>query len=174
MSTADGAANRLNGWGGNDELYGKAGNDVLIGGAGRDRLVGGGGADDLYGNLHDSGHYENVMSGDVFAFLSTSDSTVIGMDVIHDFNRGHIGAPGQPSEPGDRIDLSAIDANTAATGNQAFAFVGDQDFTAAGQVRYHFSGGNTYVAANIGGSLAAEFLLEIEGIVNLNASDFIL
>ena len=36
---------------------------------------------------------------------------------------------------GDRIDLSAIDAKTGQSGNQAFTFIGGNAFTGAGQVR---------------------------------------
>ncbi len=46
-------------------------------------------------------------------------------DVITDFIIGQ-----------DKIDLSGIDADLIATGDQTFAFTGSATFTAAGQVRY--------------------------------------
>jgi Ca2+-binding RTX toxin-like protein len=45
--SADGAANRLEGRGGDDTLYGQGGDDVLIGGAGNDHMDGGAGVDTL-------------------------------------------------------------------------------------------------------------------------------
>ena len=78
-------------------LQGLGGNDALVGGAGSDTLTGGTGADR-------------------FAYLLTGDSPTgaTTRDVIVDFSYSQ----------GDRIDLSAIDANAVASGNQAFAFKG--------------------------------------------------
>ena len=63
---------------------------------------------------------------DVFEYRKATDSTLTSMDVVTDF---------APSE-GDRIDLSAIDANELRQGNQAFTFIGKGDFSGkAGELR---------------------------------------
>ena len=86
--------NRLFGGDGNDVIDGKGGADVLIGGKGTDILTGGGNAD-------------------TFVFQSLTDSNgQFGTDRITDFTRGS-----------DKIDLSAIDANTTLAGDQAFVLV---------------------------------------------------
>ena len=82
----------------NDVLVGGAGNDTLIGGGGNDWLIGGAGADTLTGG---SGKAH-------FIYKSIHDSTNAAPDTIKDF---HVG---------DKIDLSAIDANTALAGHQSF------------------------------------------------------
>lgn len=108
----------LSGWAGNDTLYGGAGaehlqggtgNDLLSGGNGRDVLLGGGGNDTLYGGAG-ADRLAGGWGADTFIFDSPADSTVWsgGQDVIEDFRRGQ----------GDKIDLTGIDANLTATGDQ--------------------------------------------------------
>ncbi|TKB69385.1 MAG: hypothetical protein E8D52_10555 [Nitrospira sp.] len=88
-------ADTLIGNAGSNVLNGLAGNDLLTGGAGRDILTGGSGFD-------------------TFDYNAASDSPAsAGRDVITDFQGNGIFA-------GDRIDLSTIDANLFAFGNQAF------------------------------------------------------
>lgn len=88
------AANILDGGAGNDVLAGGAGNDILLGGAGSDTLKGEAG-------------------GDFFRFNALAETGVTPAlrDVIVDFNFSQ----------GDRINLSAIDANTTSPGNQSFS-----------------------------------------------------
>jgi len=109
-NTLNGTANNdvINGLGGNDTINGNAGNDTITGGTGRDLMTGGAGAD-------------------IFRYTSTVESgtTLNTRDTITDFQVGI-----------DIIDVSAIDANTRAGGNQAFTFIGTAAFTALGQVRY--------------------------------------
>ena len=149
----------LNGLGGNDTLSGAGGNDTLNGGAGNDRLTGGAGTD--------------LMSGgdgtDTFVFTANgqSSATAALRDIITDF------APAT-----DLIDLSGIDANSTAGGNQAFAFIGTAAFTAAGQVRYAYEtvGGVSYtvIQTNNNANLAADFSVALEGNLVLAASSFVL
>ncbi|WP_225771218.1 CHRD domain-containing protein [Inquilinus sp. Marseille-Q2685] len=110
-----GGVEQLFGSGFADQLTGNAGANGLWGDGGDDRLAGGAGADTLKGGA----------GADTFAYASTADSTVAaaGRDTINDFTAG------------DRIDLSAIDANGAGAGNTAFTF-GTGGFTGvAGQLR---------------------------------------
>jgi Ca2+-binding RTX toxin-like protein len=112
-----GGNDTLIGLGGNDTLDGNTGNDTLSGGAGLDHLIGGKGTDSLTGGA----------DADVFVFKATSETpSGAGRDVIQDFS--HL--------DGDHIDLSAIDANTTKSGNQAFHFV-DGDDLAQSFAAYH-------------------------------------
>ena len=94
---------------GNDILSGLGGNDALRGDAGADAL-GGGGADD--------------MSIAARRQRAPCNST---RDLILDFQVGR-----------DRIDLSAIDANTGRRGDQLRA-VGQAAFTAPGQLHWNYA-----------------------------------
>jgi serralysin len=84
---------------GNDRLFGVSGIAQIYGGAGNDRLEGGSGADQLFGGA----------GADSFRFTSIAD----GHDRIRDF----------ASAQHDVIDLSRIDANAKAAGDQGFHFV---------------------------------------------------
>ncbi|MGL4967881.1 MAG: calcium-binding protein [Inquilinus sp.] len=128
-------------------LQGWAGNDVLVGGRGADMLTGGAGADR-------------------FVYTGTADSPVgAGADRITDFSHAQ----------GDRIDLFAIDANTAAAGNQAFSFIGSALYTGiAGQLRYSVVGGVTTIAGDINGDEVSDFHIALTGAIALVAVDFVL
>jgi Ca2+-binding RTX toxin-like protein len=119
-----------------DTLSGNSGANLLVGGPGRDVLRGRGGRD-------------------VFSFWSVADSAVgARRDVVADFGSGV-----------DLIDLSAIDANTAAAGDQAFAYIGASPFSGApGQLR--FSGG--ILSGDVNGDKTADFEIELTGVVSLN------
>jgi serralysin len=143
---------------GADILLGNGGNDVLSGGSGNDKLTGGAGADTMT-----SGSGFNT-----FIFTALSDSTVAGTgrDTITDF-----------SSPSDDFDVSAIDANAVAVGNNAFtAFIGAAAFTGLGQIRAVQVGTNTLVQFNTTGSTAADMAILLENVTatTVNLSDFIL
>ncbi|MCC5656544.1 hypothetical protein LC608_06025 [Nostoc sp. XA010] len=141
----------VDGVAGNDYLYGKEDTDGLFGLGGNDLLNGGAGTDTLYGGD----------GNDVFQFDSVSDSQPgLLRDIIKDF-------VGNGNLPGDRIDLSSIDAYTTIKGDQAFTYIGTRAFTAAGQIRY-FGG---IVQGNIDSNLAANFEIKLEGSPLLVASD---
>jgi hypothetical protein len=94
----------------------EAGNDHLAGGIGSDTLTGGLGADILNGGA----------GSDRFDFnaIAESGKTATTRDSIADFT--HLA---------DDLDLSTIDARAGVAGNQAFTFIGDDAFTASGQIR---------------------------------------
>ncbi|MBO3762536.1 calcium-binding protein [Ciceribacter sp. L1K22] len=147
----------LRGSNGNDSLLGGTGNDRLEGGSGNDRLTGGTGADKLYGGT----------GADRFIFTALSHSTVSssGRDTIYDFSRGQ----------GDRIDLSAIDASTKSSGNQAFSFIGEKAFTGkAGELRTVNSGGDTFIYGDVNGDKSSDFAIRIDANIDLVKGDFIL
>ncbi len=125
----DDAANRLRGGAGADDIAGCGGADVLIGGRGRD----------------------------VFRFLAASDSGAGGRDLIA-AGDGAVAFEAPGAGVGDCIDLSAIDANLAVAGDQAFGFG-----TARGIGRLWLveSGDLTLVRANLDAKAGWDFELAI-------------
>ncbi|MFE0754808.1 calcium-binding protein [Inquilinus sp. NPDC058860] len=142
-----------------DSVYGGAGNDILYGDnsfvssfAGADRLTGGDGNDIMHGGGR----------GDRFIF---SQDDLGDVDTIKDFHRSE----------GDQIYLIGIDANTAQSGNQAFAFIGTAAYTGvAGQLRYVNTGVLTVVAGDVDGDKVSDFRIELTDAPGLIASDFVL
>ena len=107
----------------------------------------------------------NVMDGgggnDTFRFLSTSDAdgdTILGF------------------QPGDKIDLSGIDANTGTAGNQSFTLVAGSTLSGAAQLAVthetRADGDYTVVHGSIDGDSAAELRISIKGTHNLGNADF--
>jgi Ca2+-binding RTX toxin-like protein len=146
MLTGDGATNVLNGGGGNDRLNGAGGNDRLIGSTGVDRLTGGAGADRF---AFDDGH---------------SGATRTTADQILDFSHAQK----------DKIDLKGIDAIAGSGKDDAFHVIGAKAFSGnAGELRWTFKAGVTFVEGDTNGDGKADFALMVEG-DRLVANDFIL
>jgi Ca2+-binding RTX toxin-like protein len=141
---------------GGSKIYGGSGTDVLIAGSAQDILNGGGGGDAMYGGG----------GADRFVYLAVTDSTRVNNDVIHDFS----------SFEGDKIDLSAIDADTLLEGNQAFTFIDGAFCSRPGELRSQIdlSGpvASTYVYGDVDGDGVADFVLQILG-SGPQAADFI-
>ena len=166
---------RLVGGGGNDELLAGSGADALRGEAGHDRLLGQDGDDRIEGGFGDDtiagGLGADWISGgagaDLFVVAGLQESGVTAQTrgVIADFEVRT-----------DRIDLHSIDADAARAGNQAFEFIGARAFTAAGQVRVvqDAAGNRTFVEGNVAGNRIAEFQIELVGLHDLSAVDFLL
>lgn len=136
-------------------LKGGDGNDVIKGGAGADTLIGQGGADQLYGGT----------GNDTFVYQHLTDSTVAasGRDTIYDLTAG------------DKIDVSATDANKNVSGNQTFTFIGTGAFTgSAGQLRYDKQAADTYIYADVNGDKKADFEIHLTGSIALTKSFFVL
>lgn len=128
-------------------IWGGAGDDVIVGGAAADRINGGEGRDRLTGGAGD----------DVFDFdgLTDSGATVATADRITDFTAG------------DVIRLTAIDADTTLTGDQAFTFVGTDAFSGvAGELRAQVSGANTILFADADGDMTADFAVMLLGVTD--------
>ena len=137
----------------NDNLTGSSSADTLIGGDGDDTLTGAGGADILTGGA----------GADTITYNAITDSgtTVATADIIAGFSHGT-----------DMIDLSAIDANATAGGNQAFVFGGNNASFVDGQVTWEESGGNTIVRVDIANS-ANQMLFVLTGTgLSLTGTDF--
>ena len=107
----------------------------------------------------------NVMDGgggkDIFRFLSAQDADG---DTITGF------------QPGDRVDLSGMDADAGTAGKQSFTLVTAETFTARGQVMIvHESredGDYTVVIGNTTGDDGADFRISIKGSHALTGNDF--
>ncbi len=124
---------------GNLILIGGGGNDTLRAGGGSDVLIGGGGADSIAG----------FGGADTFRYDAASDSAPGRSDLIGDFRSGL-----------DKIDLSRVDANSAAAGNQAFSWIGAAAFSGvAGQLRAYDSGGYRWIAGDTDGDSDADILI---------------
>ncbi len=148
-------ADWFSGGGGADHLRGGIGNDVLKGGSGNDRLTGGRGRD-----------VETGGSGkDLFIFddRDTGASRKLA-DSILDFRGGL----------GDRLDLRLVDANAKARGDQKFAFIGEAEFTRAGQVRYEHTSRDTWVYLNTDADASAEATIRLNGVFDLHSKWFLL
>jgi len=146
-------ANGIVGNAGNNSIVGFGGNDILIGGGGRDTMAGGTGADDFH-----------------FDALSELGNTAATRDIITDFAVGI-----------DDLDFNTMDANSVLAGNQNFAFRATGAFTAAGQLRFVLidaagtANDMTVVQGNLDGNLSTvEFEVELRGLHNLTAGDFVL
>jgi Ca2+-binding RTX toxin-like protein len=162
----NGYANVLTGAGGNDRLYAGNGNDVLRGNDGNDVLDGDFGDDILVGgtglDTHSGGY-----GGDLFVWASENETglTPGTADVITDFNIAQ----------GDRIDLSGIDANAYANGDQAFTFIGNSPFSGTpGEINYVYAGGDTIIQLQTGTSADVEAVIRVAGIQVPDASWFAL
>src|SRR5215213_9383233 len=149
--------------GGHDLLHGI---ENLGGSYHDDRLAGDGGANRLDGNLG-----ADVLVGrggaDRFTYRHGQDSTAAAPDVIVDFKRAE----------GDRIDLSGIDLSDEGGGYGPFQFIGQKAFSGVDQVQVRFfkAGGDTVVEVNLTDATAgAEMTIEIDPLVNFQATDFVL
>jgi Ca2+-binding RTX toxin-like protein len=136
----------IDGGAGADTITGSAGADTIIGGAGADVLTGGAGAD-------------------VFRFDALLQSRAAdGIDRITDFVSGS-----------DRIQLSAIDANIALAGDQAFTFIGNAAFSGTrGELQVTSVGGDTYISADVDGNKSIDFQVVLTGTHDLSSADFVL
>jgi len=133
--------------------------DTLTGSGLADVLQGGGGTDTITGSA----------GIDTFKFVVTSDSSAAlsFSDVITDFVHGT-----------DKIDLSAIDANTGVDSDQAFAFVAPaNENTVANSVTWSEDVANARTILHIDndGDAAAEMQIVLHGTgLGLTDADFIL
>jgi Ca2+-binding RTX toxin-like protein len=139
-----------------DVLTGGTKNDTISGGAGNDTITGGKGGDNLTGGA----------GADHFVYLLTTDSTVAtkGQDVITDFSSAQV----------DKIDLSAIDANTLVSGDQAFTWSGSAFTHVAGQLIELTKTGGFLIEGDVNGDGKADFGIFVNGSTALGSGDFIL
>jgi serralysin len=133
-----------------NRIEGSDGDDTISGGGGRDGLVGGNGAD---------------------RFVFNAKSLGLGnLGEILDFQ----------VEGGDVMDVSAIDADAFAGGNQQFSFIGTGAFTGvAGQLRWSYFGNDPSrdisIQGDTDGNGAADLYIQLRSPISaLTADDFVL
>ena len=158
------------------------GNDLgnrLFGGAGSDQLKGGNGVDYLTG-----GSGDDFFIAEINASKLNSKTGPVSLDVIMDFTKG------------DKIDLAAIDANVAVSGDQAFNFGGSSANKAAADVTFKiydsvngaenalgididgvdgpssFTGPVTVVFGNVDGG-SSDFAIALIGVSGVTSTDFL-
>jgi Ca2+-binding RTX toxin-like protein len=137
-----------------DTLLGGAGDDLLRGGGGTDHLEGQAGRDTLYGGA----------DADRFVYRAVADSPADGRhDVIEDFRRAQ----------GDKVDLSAIDADATRPGNQSFTWIGTAPLTGLGQLHVDFTADEPIVEGSTAGA-APDLRIHIRGLFDVTSGDFIL
>jgi Ca2+-binding RTX toxin-like protein len=138
-------------------LTGNALANEIVGNVGANVIDGRGGADVLRG----------LGGADTFLWSSVNETglTQATADRIADFSFAQ----------GDLIDLSAIDADIVAAGNQAFTFIGTAAFSGApGELRYYHAGGSTYLEMQIGTAADVEGVIRLDGIHTPAAGWFML
>jgi hypothetical protein len=102
--------------------------------------------------------------------MNAAHSTSAARDTITDFTLG------------DLVDLSAIDANTLAGGNQAFSFIGNTAFAgtgaaSAGELRFESAGGTDWLVqgdTNGDGIADFELFLTVSDADPITSTDFVL
>ena len=142
----------LVGSGFDDKLHGSSSSDELSGGQGNDSISGGRGSDVLTG-----GEGDDVF---VYTFAYESGLTTQTRDVITDFAEG------------DLIDLSAIDARSGNSTNDAFTFIGSVANLSLANANgaLWFDQGVLYGSTDA--DFAPEFSIELVGVTNFELTDF--
>jgi len=175
------------------------GNDVFYGGAGTDTVdmatvtddiavdlgtgyMNRGGAVSASGGHDTFWSVENFVSGSGNDVITASNAVNVidggdGDDVFRFVQAGDAdGDTISTFQPGDKIDVSAIDADYTASGNQAFTLVNGGLTGALGElsVDYQTIDGSemTIVQGNVDGDSDAEFSLTINGHHELTSTDF--
>jgi Ca2+-binding RTX toxin-like protein len=126
-------------------VTGNDGVNVIVGGLGFDTLQGEG-------------------AGDVFLWSTVAESNPGHPDVVVDFNRAE----------GDLLHFTNMDADDTAGGDQNFTFKGTDAFTAPGQINWFTNGTDTFIQLNTNAALAADSVIQINGVQTVDASWFFL
>ncbi|EPX82423.1 M10 family metallopeptidase C-terminal domain-containing protein [Salipiger mucosus] len=151
--------NRLDGGLGWDRVYGRQGDDTLMGELGGDALYGNAGADVMSG-----GDQAGVRDRFIYFNMSETGVGAGNRDIITDFVAGE-----------DRIEISRFDADTTQGFKQSFDFIGSDAFSGtAGELRYGQTSNATIVMGDVDGDGAADFEIQLTGVMDLGASDFLI
>ena len=138
--------NPVNGTAGADILTGPHGADTISENDGLDVLNGGGGADHLTGGTR----------GDRFVFDTVANA------------RGDRLTAFRLNE--DKLDFSRIDANSIASGDQAFTFIELRDFPkVAGELRSYLNREDTFISTDVDGDGIPDFSVMLSGIVAVSS-----
>jgi Ca2+-binding RTX toxin-like protein len=161
-----GGADQIKGFGGDDWIWGDGGDDTLYGGDGDDVISGGSGTNTINGGAG-SDHIWGSGGADTLVWSSTAEAPFVpisgpmgvdpnALDTIRNFS----------SAEGDVIDLSAIDADVYADGDQAFTFIGTAPLSGTpGEINYYDYCGLIFIQMQTGTSA------DVEGMIFLDWSD---
>lgn len=143
----------LSGSSNGEKIFGNKAANILQGNGGTDTLDGGGGKDELHGGA----------DADIFVFDDRdTGKTNARADTIVDFIQG-----------ADTIDLDPWDADSKKKNDQDFEFIGTQKFHKdAGELRFMQDGGDTFIQGDTNGDGKADFVIRLNGAVNLVSTDF--
>ncbi|HCQ64885.1 MAG TPA: hypothetical protein DIU07_06830 [Rhodobacteraceae bacterium] len=160
-----GGRDTLRGDKGADHLFGGSGDDVLLGDYGADRIQGNSGEDEITG-----GRGRDLITGgkgaDTFVFTDAEDSRPGSKkrDTITDFEDGI-----------DKLDFSAIDADSATAWNDPLRFLGHAEFTGTpGEIRYSHGSESSMIKIDLDGDKSPDMKIKLTDWHQLEASDFIL
>jgi Ca2+-binding RTX toxin-like protein len=147
----------LTGTSGNDTIYGLGGHDVINGGGGSDRIYGGLDGDDLTGGA----------GADLFIYSSVADAPPYGLmyyesDRILDF------------QSIDKIDLSAMDANSLLAGKQSFHLSTSTSDHSAGSLHIGVDSGYVWLYGYTDNSGYATVYIDLTGGAVPTAANLIL
>ncbi|MGK9170556.1 hypothetical protein KXR53_29935 [Inquilinus limosus] len=154
----DDGPNSLSTDSGDDLLSGRGGDDTFtsydeVSPSGNDTFVGGRGAD----RIHTANEVDTIRIDRLVESLPGHE------DVVLDFSIRDI------------LDLSRIDADQTAPGDQAFAFIGTAAFSGtAGELRYERQGTGLLVSADADGDAQADMAVVFERLAEIAASDILL
>lgn len=136
-------------------FIGSEGDDIYVGTKFADKIDGGVGFDTLTGGKGKDIFIFN--EGDTTADIETAD-------IILDFNVKQ-----------DTIKLKNIDANVNKDGDQAFTFLGKEEFTGkAGQAIWERANGDTIIRLDTDGDAVADYSIVLDGKIKLDADLFVL
>lgn len=135
-----------------ENVIGSNNNDAIFGSNGANRITGAQGFDQMTGRG----------GADQFVFRAAADARVSNdnVDIVVDFSRAQ----------GDKINLHAMDANTAATGNQDFHLINTAFTGHAAELSFQ----EGFVQGDINGDGRADFQIYLHNVTAMQASDFIL
>jgi hypothetical protein len=76
-------------------------------------------------------------------------------------------------EQNDRIALGGVDADSTTDANERFTWIGQQRFSGeAGELRFSHIGGDTFVSGDLDGDTKTDFVIQLDGMIDLTAADF--
>jgi Ca2+-binding RTX toxin-like protein len=149
-----------------ENVIGGPGADVIYGSRRANVIQGGDNTDAIYG-LRGADRLSGGDGADTFHFLSLADSgtKASNRDRITDYDRFS----------GDKMDLSAIDANAGAAGEGSFTVIGFDHFSHhRGELREIITNGNTIISGDVNGDGKADFSIGLKGYHLLSDVDFAL
>jgi Ca2+-binding RTX toxin-like protein len=118
-------------------IVGNDGVNVIVGGDGRDTLTG---------------------RGDIDAFLwsSIDDTglTIADADIVADYSNAQ----------GDVLHFTNMDADETLADDQNFTFISTAAFTAPGQINWFSNGTDTFIQLNTDADLAADGVIQLNGV----------